>query len=174
MDWLSHVDHHFAWLALGLALAAAEMVVPGVFLIWLGAAAIITGIIAWGMPFSLPAQIVIFAVIAVLSVYAGRRYVRENPIVEADPQMNRRGERLAGEVATVVAPITHGSGRVKLGDSEWMAKGADAPAGTRVRVTGTQGTVLLVEPVANADAGAAAPAAPGETPAITAEPDGSP
>jgi hypothetical protein len=48
--------------------------------------------------------------------------------------MNRRGARLVGETATVVQAIEHGSGRVKLGDSEWIAHGPNVAAGERVRV----------------------------------------
>ena len=42
--------------------------------------------------------------------------------------------------------IDGGSGRVKLGDSEWIAKGPDAAPGTRMRVSGADGAVLMVEP----------------------------
>ncbi|APE27173.1 NfeD family protein [Aurantiacibacter gangjinensis] len=147
MDWLSDVDHHFFWLALGFFLAAAEILVPGVFLIWLAGAAVITGIIAWGTPIGIPLQIALFAVLAILALFSGKRYVRDNPIVEADPKMNRRGARLAGETAIVVVPIDGGSGRVKHGDSEWIARGPDAALGERVRITGTDGAILLVEKV---------------------------
>ncbi len=147
MDTLSTLDSHWAWLAIGLFLAAAEMAVPGVFLIWLAGAAIVTGVLAWLVPLGLPLEIVIFGVLAIVSVFLGRRYLRDNPVREADPKMNRRGARLAGEIATVTQAIEAGSGRVHFGDSEWLAKGADAPAGARVRITGSDGAVLLVEPV---------------------------
>ncbi|HTN15876.1 MAG TPA: NfeD family protein [Sphingomonadaceae bacterium] len=147
METLSTLDSHWAWLAIGLFLAAAEMAVPGVFLIWLAGAAIITGVLAWLVPLGLPWEIVIFGVLAIVSVFIGRRYLRDNPVVEADPKMNHRGARLAGEVATVTQAIEAGSGRVHFGDTEWLAKGADAPAGARVRITGSDGAVLLVEPV---------------------------
>lgn len=147
MEELANLDSHWAWLAIGLFLAAAEMAVPGVFLIWLAGAAIITGILAWLIPLGLPLEIVIFGVLAIVAVFAGRRYLRDNPVTEADPKMNRRGARLVGEVATVSQPIEAGSGKVHYGDSEWLAKGADAPAGARVRITGSDGAVLLVEPI---------------------------
>ena len=61
--------------------------------------------------------------------------------------MNRRGARLVGETATVVQAIEHGSGRVRLGDSEWIARGPAVAAGERVRISGTEGAILLVEPL---------------------------
>lgn len=145
MPWLETLDPHWAWLALGLVLAVAEMVIPGVFLIWLSGAAIATGLLSWVLPVGLAAQIVIFAALAVLAVFTGRHYLRANPVVAADPLMNDRGARLVGETVIVTHAIDGGSGRVRQGDSEWLAKGPDAEPGTRMRVAGCSGTTLLVE-----------------------------
>jgi hypothetical protein len=61
--------------------------------------------------------------------------------------MNRRGARLVGEIAVVTEAIEPGSnGRVHYGDSDWLARGAQAAVGERVRITGSDGAVLLVEP----------------------------
>ncbi len=43
MDWLESLDAHWVWLTLGLVLAGLEMLVPGVYLIWLAVAAIVVG-----------------------------------------------------------------------------------------------------------------------------------
>jgi membrane protein implicated in regulation of membrane protease activity len=59
--------------------------------------------------------------------------------------MNDRGARLIGETVVVTHAIDGGSGRVKQGDGEWLAKGPDAQPGTRMRVSGHDGTVLIVE-----------------------------
>lgn len=148
MDDLSNLDPHWVWLAIGLILGAAEMAVPGVFLIWLSGAAIITGLVSWVWPISLPLQIVIFAVLAIVAVFAGRNYLRRNPVEPADPMMNRRGARLVGETAVVTQAIEGGTGRVHHGDSEWLARGPDTAPGTRVRIVGSDGAVLIVEPAA--------------------------
>jgi len=147
ITWFDTLEPQWMWLAIGLFLAAAEMAIPGVFLIWLAGAAIVTGLLVWLIPFGLPLQIVIFAVLAIVAVFSGRRYLRANPVAEADPNMNHRTARLVGEIATVTQPIEAGGGRVRLGDSEWIARGDDAPAGAKVRVTGSDGATLLVEPI---------------------------
>lgn len=147
MEPFSDLDPHWAWLALGLILATAEMAVPGFFLIWLAGAALITGVAVWLLPINFALQIVIFAVLAIVAVFLGRNYLRANPVEAADPMMNRRGARLVGETATVTQAIENGSGRVHHGDSEWLARGPDSAPGTRVRITGSDGVVLLVEPV---------------------------
>jgi len=147
MDSLNDLDPVYAWLAIGLLLAAAEMAVPGVFLIWMAGAALIVGLVAWLLPIGIFLQIVLFALLAIVAVFSGRRYLRAHPVEAADPKMNQRGDRVVGETVVVTQAIEGGSGRVKLGDSEWLAKGADAAPGTRLRVSGHDGTVLFVEPI---------------------------
>ncbi len=138
-------DPHWVWLALGLVLAVGEMTIPGVFLIWMAGAAVITGLVTWVVPLSVPLQVVLFAVLSMAAVFIGRNWLRANPIIAADPMMNDRGGRAVGETVLVTTVIEGGEGRVKLGDSEWIAKGPDAEPGTRMRVTAHDGSVLLVE-----------------------------
>ena len=145
MEWMESVEPQWGWLALGFLLATLEMAVPGAFLIWLSGAAIITGLVAWATPISMPLQIVLFAVLAIVSVFLGKRYLRANPIEGADPKMNDRGARLLGETVVVTHAIDGGTGRVRHGDSEWLARGPDAEPGTRMRIAGHDGTVLIVE-----------------------------
>ncbi len=147
MDWLNSLDPFWVWLALGLFLAAAEILVPGFFLMWLAGAALLTSLVALVMPGAVPLQVTVFAVLSIVAVFVGRNYFRRHPVEDADPKMNRRGMRLAGEIATVVVPLDGGTGRVKHGDSEWLAKGCEAAVGDRVRITGSDGAVLTVEPL---------------------------
>ncbi len=66
----------------------------------------------------------------------------------AEPHLNRRAEQLIGDVVTVVEAIPAGGrGRVRAGDGEWQAEGAEAAEGMRVRVTGCKDAVLRVERV---------------------------
>ncbi len=145
MDQLLGINAHWGWLALGLLLAVGEMAIPGVFLIWLAGAAIVTGLVSWVVPIGPALQIVLFVGLALVSVFMGRNWLRANPIESADPKMNDRGARAVGETVLVTQVIEGGSGRVRLGDSEWLARGPDAEPGTRMRVAGHDGAVLLVE-----------------------------
>ncbi len=147
-DWISTLEPHWFWLTVGLALGVVEILAPGFFLMWLGLAAIIVGLLAWVVPtISLPFQVALFAVLSVLTVYAGKKFLKDNPIESEDPALNDRSARLRGEIVTVVEAITNGRGRVKVGDSEWNVRGSDAAVGTQVRVAGADGATLLVEPV---------------------------
>ena len=147
MDWLNDLDAHWVWLTLGLVLAGLEMLVPGVYLIWLAVAAIITGVLTGLFDLSLPMQVIDFVFLALILAFSAKRFLRDKPIESADPLMNRRGARMVGETALVVQAIEHGSGRVHIGDSDWIARGPDVAAGERVRIVGSEGASLLVEPL---------------------------
>ncbi len=146
MDGLDSFDPYWVWISVGLVLAALEMLVPGVYLIWLAVAAIITGLLTFGLGLGLPAQVIIFVSLALIAVFSAKRFLRDSPIESSDPLLNRRGGRLVGETAIVTQAFDGGSGRVKHGDSEWLARGPDLDIGTRVRITGSDGAVLVVEP----------------------------
>ena len=139
------VGLHWGWMALGVALAIAELLAPGYFLIWLAAAALLTGLVAAAMPIGLEAEIILFAVLCALALSAARRWVLRHPVTSADPMLNDRGGQIVGQSVVVTHVIEGGSGRVRHGDTEWLVRGPDAQPGTRMRVTGADGTVLLVE-----------------------------
>ena len=147
LDGIDGFQTYWAWMAIGLALAALEMVVPGVYLIWLALAALATGILVFVAAPPMALQIVCFVFLALIMVYSAKRFLRDRPIESTDPLLNDRGGRLVGEIATVTQAIEHGSGRVHIGDSDWIARGANVASGAKVRVTGHDGAELLVEPL---------------------------
>jgi len=145
-DWLTTMEPHWMWLSLGVLFAAAEIVAPGFFLIWIGAAAIVTGIVAWVAPIGVPVQLGLFALLAIVILYGARKWLRDNPITSTDPHLNQRAGRLVGEVLTVTKAIEDGRGRARVGDGEWPVHGPDAAEGVKVRVISADGGVLMVEP----------------------------
>lgn len=144
---LVQIPAQWAWMSLGLVLAIAEIIAPGFYLIWIGLAAILTGIVAFTGA-GLIIQFLCFAIFTVMLIIAARRWFKDNPIETTDPLLNDRLARMVGETVTVVEAIEGGSGRVSVGDSVWTAYGADAAIGTKLRVTGKneQGN-LTVGPV---------------------------
>jgi membrane protein implicated in regulation of membrane protease activity len=142
---------HWAWLLAGLALATAEVVAPGFFLIWIGAAAILTGLATLAFGLSLALQFGLFAIAAVAALYAGRRWFLMHPITTSDPLLNDRAARLIGRTVVATEPIVEGAGRVRVGDSIWNASGGDVPAGTRLRVVSVDGGTLIVAPLAKSE-----------------------
>ena len=142
------IEPYWLWFAAGLLLAGLEMVVPGVYLIWLAMAALATGVIALTAGPALGIQVVAFISLALIFAFSAKRMLRDRPIVSSDPLLNNRRGRLVGQSAVVTTPIEGGEGRVRVGDSEWIARGNDALAGQRVLIIGSEGSILLVEPVA--------------------------
>ena len=138
---------HWSWFILALALAALEIVAPGAFMIWLASAALATGILTLLLGLGWELQLVAFAVLAIASVLWGRSYLRRNPPPSTNELLNRRGERMVGEVVTVIEAIEGGEGRVQVGDSPWIAAGPDMPAGSRARIRSVDGSRLIVEPM---------------------------
>lgn len=158
MDGLDSFDPHWIWITIGLALAALELLVPRVYLIWLATAAIVTGVLTYLLDLSLAAQVIDFVFLALIFAFSARRFLRDKPIVGADPLLNKRGGRLVGETAVVTQAFDGGSGRIRHGDSEWLARGPDIAVGARVRIIGHEGSILLVEPLTLlADEGTAPP-----------------
>lgn len=58
---------------------------------------------------------------------------------------HRLGVRHIGQALTLEVAIQNGIGRVRLGNRDWQVRGPNLPVGARVRVTGVDGTVLLVD-----------------------------
>jgi hypothetical protein len=141
------LEAHWWWLAAGVLLPILEIVVPGVFLIWLAFAAILTALVVLVFGLAVPFQVAAFTLFSIAAVLGGRRWYERHPVTSSDPMLNERTRRLVGETVTVVAAIEYGEGRVRVGDGVWPARGPDAPAGARVRVTGADGTCLRVQPL---------------------------
>ena len=141
------IDAHWVWLTLGLVLAALEMLVPGVYLIWLAVAALATGLLTFMLDLSVPMQVIDFVFLALIAAFSARRFMRDRPIESSDPLLNRRMDRMVGQTGVVSIAIEHGSGRVHVGDSDWIASGPDVAAGERVRIIGSDGGTLRVEPL---------------------------
>lgn len=147
MDMLAMVEDHWWWLIFAALLGIGEVLMPGVFLIWIAIAAGITGLAAMALPIGVPLQFLIFALLCLIAVWGGRRWYAANPVLSEDPLLNDRTARLIGEVVTVAEAIAGGRGRVKVGDGVWLCQGPDAPEGARVRIVGANASILQVEPV---------------------------
>jgi membrane protein implicated in regulation of membrane protease activity len=139
-------DAHWVWLGIAAALAIFELIVPGVFLIWIALAAAGTSVLALLTGIALPYQVMLFAILSMASVYTGRRWYAAHAVTSDDPLLNDRAARLVGTRVTVVAAIRGGEGRVRVGDSVWTCRGPDCGEGATVRITGCEGNCLRVEP----------------------------
>jgi membrane-bound ClpP family serine protease len=78
-----------AWLIAALLLGIAELMVPGVFLVFIAVAAAIVGSTLLALPdLPLAAQIGAFAAWSVVAVLIGRRWYRDYPVVDDKTRLN--------------------------------------------------------------------------------------
>lgn len=140
------IDSEWLWLIGGVVLLIAELIAPGFFLIFIGVAAIATGIAALLLPISVPLQLGLFALLAFLAArFGGRRAYAARYDHSPDPFLNDRARRLLGQVVVATEPINANGGRVRVGDGEWSARGGPAAPGDRVRIVDFEGNCLKVE-----------------------------
>jgi inner membrane protein len=140
-----NIEPGWLWTIGGVLLLALEILVPGVFLIWIGIAAVVTGIFALLFGIGIAGQLALFALYSVLAVMVGRRFYGVKTIDTLDPMLSNRGARLVGRRVLVVQAVDEDSGRVRVGDSEWSARGGPAEPGQRVRIASVEGNCLIVE-----------------------------
>ncbi|TWF55092.1 NfeD family protein [Neorhizobium alkalisoli] len=139
----------WTWWIVGLVLLAAELAAPGVFLVWIGLAALIVGALSlalWDAAlWTWQVQLLLFGVLSIALAIIGRRFYAGRNHSSDEPMLNRRGESLVGRTAILAEPIAEGRGRIRMDDTWWPVMGPDLPAGSRVRVTEAHGRDLRVE-----------------------------
>lgn len=145
LDWFGSLGG-WSWVVLGLVLIGGELLAPGVFLIWLGLAALVTGLVVGLTGIGWQAAALVFAALSVACLFAGRALTRrkaEEP--DAAMGLNDRGRQLIGRVFKLEATMTGGEGRIRVGDSSWRITGPELLAGSEVRVVRVEGATLVVE-----------------------------
>ena len=141
------IEPGWLWAIGGILLLIAEVLAPGFFLLFIGAAALATGAFTLLFDLGLAPQLALFALYTVLAVLLGKRFYGQPDTPDQLLKLNDPGKRLIGKSVIVVDPVDEHGGRVKVGDSEWTARGGPAAAGERVIVTGVDGNCLTVETV---------------------------
>lgn len=139
---------HYLWWILALLLFAGEVLVPGFFLLWIGIAAAVMGLIMLVFPgLGLLAQAVLFAILAFASCMVWWRWLRPRLGRNDDPAadtLSRRGAQMIGRRYVLVEPIVNGRGKARVGDSQWLVEGPDLPLGAEVVVESVDGSTLKV------------------------------
>lgn len=138
------------WFALAGVMLLFEMLIPGIFFMFVAAGAAAVGVVLLIAP-SLPLtwQLLIFIAVAIVTAYVGRKYLvrfqhrRDTTDVET---LNKRGTEFIGQSVPLIEPIVAGRGRARIGDSTWTVTGPDTPAGTLVEVIASNGAELRVKP----------------------------
>jgi len=144
---LTSLSMHYGWWLLALVLTGAELLAPGYFMIWIGAAAAAVGLILMVLPeLSFLAQSVLFVLLALVCCYVYWHFVRRAAGERSDqPLLNRRAEQYIGRRFVLETAIVNGHGKARVGDSLWLVEGPDLPAGTPIEVVAADGSTLKVQ-----------------------------
>ena len=136
IDWI-------IWVAAGLGLLIMEVLLPGVFMMWLGLAACGAGLLTLAFHFAFAAQVVSFGILTAVTLSIGLRMRAPRQVIHTER------EGLIGRPATALV-FQGRDGRVRLGDTDWPARvpvDIQPPdPGARLRVAQVEGTVLIVRP----------------------------
>jgi inner membrane protein len=133
------------WFIAGGLLLVLEVLAPGVFMLWLGLAALLVGAISMFVDWSWQAQFIAFAIFSVAAIPLWRRLSMQVGTTTDQPFLNRRAEAFVGRIFTLEKPIVDGSGTLHIDDTVWRITGTDVAAGSRVKVVRVEGTALNVE-----------------------------
>ncbi len=141
----------WGWALAGLVMIGLEMLAPGMFLLWLGLAALVTALLVGLFGLGWQTASLAFAALALASVVLGRRLsTRRQDEPDTAEHLNTPTRRLIGQVLTLDRPLIGGEGQVKVGDSVWRVTGPDMVAGAKVRIARIDGASLVVEPAQQA------------------------
>ncbi|MBX9711376.1 MAG: NfeD family protein [Xanthobacteraceae bacterium] len=143
IDMLSGLGN-WNWLIFGVVLMLLETLAPGVFMLWLGIAAMIVGVVSFFIVSSWQSQLLAFAALSLAMVPLWRRFGRPSATATDKPFLNRRTAGLIGRVLTLEKPIVDGVGTLKIDDTIWRIEGPEAPVGSRVRIKQADGARLRV------------------------------
>lgn len=148
MEAAEAAANYWWWLSAGTVLMVLEIVTPGIFFMWIGIGAFITGGIAAAFPSASGSFLgVAFAVLSVISIYVGKKVIMKKS-GRSDPELNNRMSQYIGKIYPVYEPVINGRGKISVSDTLWLATAkTDIAAGTAVKVVGAHGTTLEVEPV---------------------------
>ena len=132
------------WMILAAVLFVLELTAPGIFFMWFGFAAAVTGIIAFRYDVAWQWQLIWFCALSLAAVLIAAKYLRKHPLESERPLLNERAVQLIGQSFDLVDPIVNGRGSIKTRDTIWRVEGPELPKGARIKVVGADGTLLKV------------------------------
>lgn len=139
----------FAWLLSGLGLILADMFAGTVYLLMIGLAALMTGVLQFAATMRVELSLLIFAVLALVLCVVWATHNR----VQALRTRAGQADEAIGQIGVscaAISPECRGRARFQrpiLGDEEWICRAEQhIGAGDRVRIISIEGQTLLVGP----------------------------
>ncbi|OPZ77716.1 MAG: Inner membrane protein YbbJ [Alphaproteobacteria bacterium ADurb.Bin438] len=132
---------YWKWFILALVLMALEVMAPGVFLLWFGLSALVTGAVAYVFPDAISLQFATFAIVSGVTLYFVNKFFKKKQDDE-EGTLNLRAKQYVGKKFEYV------DGKIKVGDGWWLVVSDDfLKNGDIVEVYGEDGNALKVKKV---------------------------
>jgi membrane protein implicated in regulation of membrane protease activity len=146
MEITIHDGSMWTWWIVAAVLLIAELVLPGVFLVWLGIAAAMVGLINFFVPIGWQVEILLFGILSIAIIAVANPWLKRRQTTESDrPNLNQRMFDYVGKRFVLEEPIRQGRGKLKIEDIYWEVIGPELPKGAWVKVTRVEGSRLIVE-----------------------------
>jgi hypothetical protein len=136
----------WSWMIAAAALFVLELMAPGIFFMWFGIAAVVTGLIMFRYDITWQWQLIWFCGLSLASALLAYKFLRKHPLESDQPLLNNRAAQLIGQNFNLIDPIVNGRGSIHSGDTIWRVEGPELPKGARIKVVGADGALLKVEP----------------------------
>lgn len=144
MSELLSLSGPWLWFIIAGLFLIGELLSPGVFLMWLAGAAVLTGLADLIFGFGWAGEVIAFGLLSLGLVFASWKQVSSRWSPKSDqPHLNLRHGAYVGRVYPLDQAIINGTGKLKIEDALWDVEGPDLAAGTRVKVTGVDGMRLV-------------------------------
>jgi inner membrane protein len=143
MDWLTA---ELFWFLLGFVLLIAELVLPGIIIMFFGVGAWITALTTWiGLTESMASQNIVFGTSSVVLLFVLRK--RFAKIFVGNSTNDSIEDEYTGKEALVLSAIDTQQGKIEVKGSEWNARSADPIAAkTWVIIERREGLTFHVRP----------------------------
>lgn len=136
----------WVWAIAAAAIGFAELHVPGSYLIWIAAGAAATAAFQAIWDLRLENQLIAFVVCSLLACLGGYHVYRTAQVrASGETPLNQRNQSMVGARGTVSSRIVNGEGKVRMGDTVWLAEGPDLPEDAPVVVISVRGARLMVK-----------------------------
>jgi len=131
------------WLVIAIVLGSIEVLVTSFIFMLAGLSALVPCVLA-SFGFQFETQVIVFAAVMILLLGLLRPPLLRK--FNTKKTMLGRTESLFGHIGEVTETFVHGSGRIIVEGQDWAARGKDDfIIGRKVKVTGSDGIVLIVE-----------------------------
>jgi membrane protein implicated in regulation of membrane protease activity len=138
------------WVVVALALFALEATTLTFFALYFGVAALVAALAA-ALGAGVPAQLILFAVVSVLTLVTTRGFVKR--ALQRTPVVRSNVNAVIGRRGVVTVPISSSErGQIRVGTEYWTARpymedSADIDVGAPVEVLAIEGNAALVLPL---------------------------